>query len=133
MWGQISGNYRFWPCISPAGGVGDPCLEDECIQTTMPTYADLMLGPAFPFPFPFPFCFPFPAAPLTRQALTIPSMTSLTPSPFRTLVNNVGPPSRIAAASLRITSRLAPTYGARSVWPVSSASHIRMRGMDTPY
>jgi hypothetical protein len=112
---------------------GDPCLEDECIQTTMPTYADLMLGPAFPFPFPFPFCFPFPAAPLTRQALTIPSMTSLTPSPFRTLVNNVGPPSRIAAASLRITSRLAPTYGARSVWPVSSASHIRMRGMDTPY
>lgn len=56
-----------------------------------------------------------PLAPLTAQAPRIASTTFWTPSPLRTLVNSVGPDSRMMAESRRITSREAPTWGARSV------------------
>ena len=62
-----------------------------------------------PYAFALPVSFPDPAAPLVLHAPNIASLTSCTPSLFRTAVNSVGPRSRIFAASLRITSNDAPT------------------------
>lgn len=56
---------------------------------------------------------PFPW--LALQALTIMSITASTPSLLRTEVKRVGPVPRMAAASRRMTSREAPTWGARSI------------------
>lgn len=67
---------------------------------------------------PLPLLFsgwPFPLAPLTFHAPKMASLTSWTPSSCRIDAKMVGPPSRIMAASLFITSREAPTYGARSI------------------
>lgn len=61
------------------------------------------------------FALPLPTAPLARHAPRIASITSDVPSLFRMDVNKVGPVSRMRAASRRMTSSDAPTWGARSV------------------
>lgn len=61
-------------------------------------------------------------APLFAHASSIASLTCCTPSPCRTEVKSVGPPSRIVAASRLMTSKEAPTCTARSVLLMTSKS-----------
>jgi hypothetical protein len=67
--------------------------------------------------------------PIARaRACTIASTIAGTPTPCTTCANTTGPSPRIFAASRAITSRLAPTCGARSVLLITSRSDCVIPG-----
>lgn len=57
-----------------------------------------------------------PGLPADLHAARIRPTMSPTPLPSFTLVKMVGPSPRINLESLSMTSREAPTYGAKSIW-----------------
>ena len=69
----------------------------------------------------------FRGHPLWRHAASISAATSSTPSFCRTLVNSVGPESRIKDASRAITDKSAPTCGAKSICEVAHNQRVLMQ------